>query len=64
MALIATREFARGSLDGWMVPVPEPVIDREPKTVLYLGRKLGGTVELRETLTLETNSAVPVQTEF
>ena len=36
-------------LDGWMVPVPESVIDRgAEKPILYLGQKLGRTVELRK----------------
>lgn len=53
-------------LDGWMVPVPEAVIDRgAAKPVLYLGQESWGEPLNYEKLSrFEDNSAVPVQTEI
>lgn len=53
-------------LDGWMVPVPEAVIDRgAAKPVLYLGQESWGEPLNYEKLSrFEANSAVAVKTEI
>ena len=54
-------------LDGWMVPVPEPLSTAEPQNLYsYLGQResWGEPLNYEKLSRLETNSAVPVQTEI
>ena len=53
-------------LDGWMVPVPESVIDRgAEKPILYLGQESWGEPLNYEKLArFEANSTVPVKTKI